>query len=180
MRAGKCLFALTALLLCLLTATGLAQSAGSIKGRVTLEDQSVEVHDVIVVITQLKRSTATDEKGAYEFKDIPPGVYSIVARFDRLPDVVERIEVKAGQTAMLDLKLKLTGLRDQVTVSATGNEQSAFESFQSVNSLDATALLEKDTSSLGEALDHQTGIAKRSSGPGSSRPVIRGFDGDRV
>ena len=38
------------------------------------------------------------------------------------------------------------------------------------------------TGSLGEALDHRvgTGIAKRSFGPGSSRPIIRGFDGDRV
>src|SRR4030095_5110189 len=26
----------------------------------------------------------------------------------------------------------------------------------------------------------ESGVAKRSSGPGSSRPVIRGFDGDRV
>ncbi|MBP6822508.1 MAG: carboxypeptidase regulatory-like domain-containing protein, partial [Acidobacteria bacterium] len=180
MQVRKCLFATTVLLLSSLSAIGLAQATGSIKGKVTLEDQSVEVHDVIVVITQLKRSTTTDEKGAYEFKDVPPGVYSIVARFDRLPDVIDRVEVKAGESVTLDLKLKLTGVRDQVTVSATGNEQSAFESFQSVNSLDATVLLEKDTSSLGEALDHQTGIAKRSSGPGSSRPVIRGFDGDRV
>ncbi len=180
MQVRKCLFATTILLLSSLSAIGLAQATGSIKGKVTLEDQSVEVHDVIVVITQLKRSTTTDEKGSYEFKDVPPGNYSIVARFDRLPDVIDRVEVKAGETATLDLKLKLTGVRDQVTVSATGNEQSTLESFQSVNSLDATVLMEKDTSSLGEALDHQTGIAKRSSGPGAARPVIRGFDGDRV
>ncbi len=174
--------ALVLLVCCLIgmAVVGFGQATGTIKGTVSLESQNLEIHDVIVVIVQLKRSTTTDEKGAFEFKDVPPGVYDIVARFDRLPDSIQRVEVSAGQTATVDLKLKLTGLRDQVTVSATGNEQSAFESFQSVNSLDATTLLEKDTSSLGEALDHQTGIAKRSSGPGASRPVIRGFDGDRV
>ncbi|HON00807.1 MAG TPA: TonB-dependent receptor, partial [Acidobacteriota bacterium] len=34
--------------------------------------------------------------------------------------------------------------------------------------------------SLGELLESQTGVAKRSFGPGSARPTIRGFDGDRV
>jgi iron complex outermembrane receptor protein len=29
-------------------------------------------------------------------------------------------------------------------------------------------------------LENETGVAKRSFGVGSSRPVIRGFDGDRV
>ncbi|HEY0729706.1 MAG TPA: TonB-dependent receptor, partial [Pyrinomonadaceae bacterium] len=33
---------------------------------------------------------------------------------------------------------------------------------------------------LGEALDGELGVAKRSFGPGTARPVIRGFDGDRV
>ena len=30
------------------------------------------------------------------------------------------------------------------------------------------------------SLENQPGVAKRSFGPGSSRPIIRGFDGDRV
>jgi len=41
-------------------------------------------------------------------------------------------------------------------------------------------LARKNPVSLGEALDSELGVAKRSFGPGSSRPVIRGFDGDRV
>jgi iron complex outermembrane receptor protein len=54
------------------------------------------------------------------------------------------------------------------------------DAFQTVTSLDALELAQNPATSLGEALDGQTGIAKRSSGPGSARPVIRGFDGDRV
>jgi iron complex outermembrane receptor protein len=33
---------------------------------------------------------------------------------------------------------------------------------------------------LGDILENEPGIAKRTFGPGTSRPVIRGFDGDRV
>ncbi len=179
MRGRKYLFALTIFLLCTLSATGLAQrSSGSIKGTITLEDQ--KVHNVFIIVTQLKRTTQTDEQGNYEFKDVPAGSYSIVARLDRVPDAVRQVEVGAGQTATADIRLQLTGIRDQVTISATGAEQTAFEAFQGVTALDSTTLLEQQPTSLGEALERQPGIAKRSFGPGSSRPVIRGFDGDRV
>jgi iron complex outermembrane receptor protein len=174
------LYAMSACLLCGLSAIGIAQSVGAIKGKVTLEGQGVPIHNVIVIITQLKLSTQTDDEGQYEFRDVPVGTYSVVARLDRVPDTIRQVEVGSGQTVTLDIQLKLTGIRDQVTVSATGSEQTASEAFQGVTALDATTLLEQQPTSLGETLERQTGISKRSSGPGSSRPVIRGFDGDRV
>jgi iron complex outermembrane recepter protein len=150
----------------------------TLKGQVTIAGQETPVHNAIIFLTQLKLTTQTDEQGRYEFKDVPNGTYSLIARLERLPDTVQRVEVKGDTVA--DFELKLTGIREQVTVSATGTEQSAFESFQGVTGLDSTSLLENNSASLGEALEKQVGITKRSSGPGSSRPVIRGFDGDRV
>ncbi|HEX9961755.1 MAG TPA: TonB-dependent receptor, partial [Pyrinomonadaceae bacterium] len=61
-----------------------------------------------------------------------------------------------------------------------GPEQSVFDSFQSVNSVSSTQITQRASTSLGEVLENETGVAKRSFGVGSSRPVIRGFDGDRV
>jgi iron complex outermembrane receptor protein len=178
MRSRHHRFALTVFLLCALCAVGWAQSA-AIKGKVTIEDKDLAVHNVILIITKLKRQTETDEQGRYEFKDVPAGKYEIVARLERLPDVVQHVDV-SGRDVILDIRLRLTGLRDQVTVSATGAEQTAAEAFQGVVGIDSTTLLEKDPTSLGEALERYPGIAKRSFGPGSARPVIRGFDGDRV
>lgn len=180
MQHRRSLIALTVIILCQLTIFGRAQATGGIKGKVTLENQSVPVHNVIVILTQLKMTTQTDEQGNYEFKEVPAGVYSLVARLDRAPDIVTQVEVKGGQTVTVDVQLKLSGVREQVTISATGHEQTAAEAFQGVTGVDATTLLENPPTSLGDALEHQTGITKRSFGPGSSRPVIRGFDGDRV
>ena len=53
-------------------------------------------------------------------------------------------------------------------------------SIQSVETLGSLELAQKNPLTLGEALENETGVAKRSLGPGSTRPVIRGFDGDRV
>ena len=60
------------------------------------------------------------------------------------------------------------------------NRATVFDSFQTVNSVGSTRIAERAATSLGEVLETETGVAKRSFGPGSSRPVIRGFDGDRV
>ncbi|MDX2030243.1 MAG: TonB-dependent receptor [Blastocatellia bacterium] len=180
MQRRSYLIALAVLLLGSFTVMGRAQTTGGIKGKVTLESQNVPVHNVIVILTQLKMTAQTDEQGNFEFKEIPEGVYSLVARLDRVPDVVRQVEVKRGQTVTIDVQLKLSGVREQVTISAAGHEQTASEAFQGVTGIDATTLLENPPTSLGDALERQTGITKRSFGPGSSRPVIRGFDGDRV
>ena len=76
--------------------------------------------------------------------------------------------------------MQLGGLQEQVTVTATGNEQAVSSSIQSVEVIGSIDLAKKSPVSLGESLDGELGISKRSFGPGTARPVIRGFDGDRV
>jgi iron complex outermembrane receptor protein len=71
-------------------------------------------------------------------------------------------------------------LSEQVTITATGTEQSVSSSIQSVDVIGSVDLAKKSPVSLGESLDGELGVAKRSFGPGTARPVIRGFDGDRV
>ncbi|HET9479548.1 MAG TPA: TonB-dependent receptor, partial [Pyrinomonadaceae bacterium] len=158
----------------------LAQSTtATLRGTVTLGDGK-PVHHVLVTILQLKRSTDTDESGKYEFTNVPPGRYDVLAHLDRVPDVVQTIELGAGAAATLDFKIELSGIREQVNVTATGSEQALSSSIQSVDVIGSVDLAKKSPVSLGEALDGELGVSKRSFGPGTARPVIRGFDGDRV
>ncbi|HEX8147243.1 MAG TPA: TonB-dependent receptor [Pyrinomonadaceae bacterium] len=160
---------------------GQAQAAGgSIRGRITLSDGGTPLHNVIVNLVQLKRSAETDEDGAYEFQNVPPGTYTILAHMEGFPDQTQQVRVTAGGSVTFDFALRLAGLKEEVTVTATGSEQSVFESFQSVNTVDALTLAQESHTSIGEVLDKEPGVAKRNFGPGSARPVVRGFDGDRV
>ncbi|HEX8290486.1 MAG TPA: TonB-dependent receptor plug domain-containing protein, partial [Pyrinomonadaceae bacterium] len=160
---------------------GQAQAGGgAITGRIILADGGTPLHNVIVNLVQLKRSTETDENGAFEFKNVPPGTYTILAHMEGFPDQTQQVRVTAGGSATLDFSLRLAGIREDVTVTATGSEQSVFESFQSVNTVDALRLAQEAHTSIGEVLDKEPGVAKRNFGPGSARPVVRGFDGDRV
>ncbi|HYE63938.1 MAG TPA: TonB-dependent receptor, partial [Pyrinomonadaceae bacterium] len=159
---------------------GFSQSGGSLRGVVTYQANGNPLHNVSVQIVQLRRSVETDASGAYEFQQIPPGTYTVLAHMEGFPDVAQTVRVAAGSNITLDFQMRLVGVREQVTVTATGSEQSTFESFQAVTTLDSTRLAEESHPSIGEVLDKEPGIAKRSFGPGSARPVIRGFDGDRV
>lgn len=159
----------------------LAQSSNTatLRGTATLGDGK-PIHNVLITVLQLKRSVSTDDDGRYEITDLPPGKYDVVAHLDRVPDVVRTVDLTNGGESTLDFQLELSGLQEQVTITATGVEQAVSTSIQSVDVLGSVDLAKKSPVSLGEALDGELGVAKRSFGPGTARPVIRSFDGDRV
>ncbi len=160
---------------------GFAQTAsGTLRGTVTLANGGTPLHNAIVTIVQTRRSVETNEDGSFEFEQVAPGAYTLLVHLEGFPDVARPVTVAVGATATLDIQLTLAGLREEVTVTATGSEQSVFDSFQSVTTLDPTRIAEESQTAIGEVLDKEPGIAKRSFGPGTSRPVVRGFDGDRV
>jgi iron complex outermembrane receptor protein len=158
-----------------------AQSGGSIRGAVTLKSGSnIGLHQASVRIVQLGRVTDTKDDGSYEFTDVPPGTYDGVATMPSMDGISQTVTVTSGAVATVDFALAIASVRSEVTVTASGREELTLNAFQTVTSLDALELARNPATSLGEALDGQPGVAKRSSGPGSSRPVVRGFDGDRV
>src|SRR4029453_4138215 len=104
----------------------------------------------------------------------------VVATMPAMDGASQSVTVTAGGTAMANFQLAIASVRSEATVTPSVRHQLTIDAFQTVTSLDALELSQKPAVSLGEALDGQPGIAKRSSGPGSARPVVRGFDGDRV
>ena len=67
-----------------------------------------------------------------------------------------------------------------VTAAATVGAEATLQAFNAVTTLDAFDIARAAPGTLGEALEDEPGIANRSFGPGASRPIVRGFGGDRV
>ena len=164
----------------IVTVSSYAQTTGSIRGTITSQINGSPLTGVSVQITQLQRTSETNEQGVYEFTNLPSGRYTLVSHIEGFSDQVRNINVAAGAPATADFILSLTALQEEVTVTASGTEESVFESFQSVNSVGATRIKEQASTGIGDILERESGVGKRSFGPGTSRPVIRGFDGDRV
>lgn len=154
--------------------------SGSISGTVYLERTREPLHGVRVVLSPLGRSMESGENGRYEFQNVPAGIYDLIALNPGLSDEHHSVQLAPGANQTVDFRLRIAAVRESVTVTATGREETALNVIQSVASLDQLQLTTRSAASLGEVLENEPGVAKRSGGPGSSRPVIRGFDGDRV
>ncbi|MFB3779754.1 MAG: beta-sandwich domain-containing protein, partial [Bryobacteraceae bacterium] len=179
---AKSIAAILSLLACL-GAAGLraqTQATGAIRGTVTLEATRDALHHASVLLTEMRRTVETADDGSYVFDGLPPGTYNLIAHMHDLTAEKKTVKVVAGAVATADFSLRLAPVRQQVTVTASGQEESSFQAIQTVTSLESLDLAARSAPSLGEVLEGETGVAKRSFGPGTSRPVIRGFDGDRV
>ena len=156
MRSHRLFSALLSLLLCSFAARAPGQSTGTLRGTIALDANGAPLHRASITIVQLRLGAESNDEGVYEITGLPPGTYDVTVHMESLSDERQRVEVTAGGVATVDFRLRISPVREQITVTASGREQATIESFQSVT------------------------VAKRSFGPGSSRPVIRGFDGDRV
>ena len=171
-------YCLIAALLMLFALPVFAQT-GTVTGKVTY-GQATPLHDASVQIVQAGISARTDADGNYTLTGVPAGRQTILVHIEGFSDSTRVVTVPSDSQVTADFALQIAALREEVTVTASGTEQSVFESFQTVNSVGSTRITEKASTSIGEVLETETGVAKRSFGPGSARPVIRSFDGDRV
>ena len=158
-----------------------AQETGAISGTVVLGDNGEPVHGTLVLIIELRRSTTVNHEGRFEFEGVPVGDYEILAQREHLTAERQQVSVAAGTTAEVDFYLELSPIHESVTVTAgPSGEVATLEAFNTVTSLDWVELMKNPSISVGAILEEDPGVAKRSFGPGSERPIIRGFDGDRV
>ena len=151
------------------TLTGQVRQSGSLK----------PIAKATVLLEGSKLQAATDGEGRFTIANVPAGTHHlIVAAPGSMP---LRVEVTVGATppAPLDVLLEHeVHYTEVISVSPTARDP--FEAYQATSVLSGQQLTQQLESSLGATLERQPGVAERSLGPGPSRPVIRGLDGDRV
>jgi iron complex outermembrane receptor protein len=182
MRTYIRLAALAATLAVVWSSTAFAQStAGTVSGKVTFEATNQPVHGATVIIIGARRTVTTNDAGAFEIPNVPVGTYDVIAQREHFSAARKSVTVTAGQTATLEFVLSIETVHENVTVTASASgTATTFESFNAITSLDSVELAKNIGTSLADALATAPGVSKRSFGPGSGRPIIRGFDGDRV
>ena len=158
-----------------------AQETGVVGGRVTLMENGGPVHGAVIVVVGAGAVGLTDEQGAFEIDNLPAGSYEVIAQREHLTADRQMVTVAAGETATVDFALGLSAVHEELTVTASaGGAETTLEAFNAVTTLDSFDIAVEGANTVGEALQNEPGIASRSFGPGTSRPIIRGFDGDRV
>ena len=121
-------------------------------------------------------AVSSDGAGAYRFPALPAGSYLLRAEAPGFaPYVAEDIALPAS--AARDVALQLTGLRQQVVVTASGTAQAADEISKSITTVDGAEAAQRDVSSLADAVQLAPGVhVQQLGGPGSLTAIrIRGM-----
>ena len=165
----------------LVSSAGAQPATGTIQGTVTFQINGEPVHGATVLVLGPGDTAVTGEDGAFVIEGIAAGTYEVIALREHLTGNREQVTVVAGEIAEARLELLISPIHEEVTVTANPTGASTtFDAFNSVITLDSFELSKSAASSVAEALEDEPGISTRSFGAGSTRPIIRGFDGDRV
>ena len=156
------------------------EETGTVLGSVTLE-QYGSIHGAVVIVVGTGRFALTDELGRFEIDGVPAGSYEVLAQREHLTAERRTVTVDPGGTATADFEIGLSPVREDVTVTASaGGTETAFEAFNAVTTVDSFDIAREAAAGLEDVVRNEPGISIRGFGPGASRPIIRGFDGDRV
>ncbi len=180
-RFRSVLAVLAALLLSAPVAAQTRPATGTVAGRVVLAADGSAVHGATVIVVGARRETTTDTSGAFSIENVPAGTYEVIAQRQHLSAGRQSVTVTDGGRASLEFALTLETLHENIAVTASASGTSTtFDAFSAITSLDSLELAQRRGASIAESLAGEPGVAVRSFGPGNARPIIRGFDGDRV
>ena len=148
------------------------------RGRVVAGETKTPLPGVTVTIEERATVAVTDENGAFSIAAPPAAIVHLRAAAPGFLPV--RVEVNTGASpAPLELVMQ-DDLHYAEAVTVGPAPRDPFESYQPTSVLSGQELALKTEGSLGGLLKNEPGVSERSLGPGPSRPVIRGQDGDRV
>jgi carboxypeptidase family protein len=99
-----------------------AQSTATLQGTIT-DAQAAVMPGVTITIrntaTGLERATTTDSAGQYVAASLQPGHYTVVAHLEGFKDQNGETDLGPAQTAVMNLRLGLASIAENVTVSGT-------------------------------------------------------------
>lgn len=156
-----------------------AQGDVSVSGRLMNSLSGDPIPNAVVQIDELRRTVTSGADGTFTFPNVPPGSYHLSVHSQGYS--TRRTELTVSTTAVSEIAISVDPelhFTEQTTV--TGELRSQFEVYQPTAVLGGQDLTKELSMALGDTLQNQAGVAVRSFGPATSRPVIRGLDGDRV
>lgn len=174
-----------ALVLCSLVASAglaLAQPVTPVfKGRLLHAVTGAPVAGAIVLVEEARREVRSAGDGTFTVAGLAPGTFHLVITAPGFtPERTEFVvAADARPPALLDILLA-PELHYSEVVSVSPASRDQFEAYQATSVLAGQDLAIQMGATLSDTVAQQPGIAQRSLGPGAARPVIRGFDGDRV
>lgn len=170
--AGK---ALLVLFFLLISVHGIAQCILEFSGIVNDQDSRQRLANASVSIKELSLTIVTSEKGAFSFKGICPGVYTIIITHVNCKPLTAHVHLKEDLHKDFVLPHSTGQLAEVVVRGGAGVGGTAVSADLHGRQLEATRGL-----SLGESLQKINGVTVLQTGNNIYKPVIHGLHSNRV
>jgi iron complex outermembrane receptor protein len=122
----------TLLIMMMFVANCIAQSAGSIKGKITTADNR-PAEGVSLQLKNTPKYAVADNNGAFEIRNVQPGIYTLLVTLIGYQDAEQTVRVEGGKAASVTLQIALSN-RELNEVVVTANK-SSFKTNRVSNSL---------------------------------------------
>ena len=152
--------------------------APEIRGHVFAGETRTPLPGVTVTVEERGTVVVTDENGAFVIPVSPAGVVHVSAAAPGFLPVRRELTI-ASEAVDVEMVMQ-DDLHYAEAVTVGPGARDPFESYQPTSVLSGQVLDLKAAGTLGALLKNEPGVAERSLGPGASRPIISGQDGDRV
>jgi iron complex outermembrane receptor protein len=158
---------------------GYAQQQITLSGQVSDSKTAQELPGAIIYFPDLKRGTATDSTGHYSISNLPKATLLVEVSYTGYKQVVRSINL--SQTSVCNFTLS-EAVAELGEVVITGLSKSAERNRTPapITVIGTKQLKQITADNIIDAITSQPGISQISTGPGISKPVIRGLGYNRV
>ena len=149
-----------------------------ISGKITDKDNN-PIKGVNIFVSELHKSSETNENGAYSINNVPNGTIKITLTLLGFTTQNKSIFIQNGENK-IDVVLEPSLFQMDEVIVATSFHKLQSQNVMKVDHESMKSLQQKGTSTLIEGLETLPGISQISTGTSIGKPVIRGLSGNRV
>ena len=149
-----------------------------ISGKITDKDNN-PIKGVNIFVSELHKSSETNENGAYSINNVPNGTIKITFTLLGFTTQNKSIFIQNGENK-IDVVLEPSLFQMDEVIVATSFHKLQSQNVMKVDHESMKSLQQKGTSTLIEGLETLPGISQISTGTSIGKPVIRGLSGNRV
>ncbi len=150
---------------------------GSIKGVVKDTETGQPLAGANVYLQGTNHGSATDTKGEYTIKDVPPGSYTLVVSYIGYETHEQELTSTNSAAMTVDVELRRTDfMSEQVVVTASKGAEKITEAPATIDLIMAREVAEHPSPNVGELLSYQKGVDFIRTGVVGTGINIRGFN----
>jgi iron complex outermembrane receptor protein len=165
------------ILSCIVSAYTYGQN--SLHGKITDALSGQTVPGAVIYIPQLQLGTTSDTAGRYNLSAIPKGSYTVEVRLLGYSSTIKQITIKGETTANFSMRIAATD-KDEVVITGLGNLTTQERSPTPVSLVTHEMFIQTTATNVVDAIATMPGVNAITTGPGVSKPEIRGLGFNRV